>query len=69
MANDAREARPHREVGERYPSRRMLLFSQDIEEYAGLAVELLMQLLQGKRIAASQIVYRFRPVAAAAGKP
>ena len=58
----------HREVGERYPSRRMLLFTQDIEEYAGLAVELLMQLLQGKRVGSSHIVYRFKPVAIAAKK-
>jgi len=56
----------HREVGERYPSRRMLLFTQDIEEYAGLAVELLLQLLQGKRVGNSHLVYRFKPVGAAA---
>ena len=54
----------HREVGERYPSRRMLLFAQDIEEYAGYAAELLMRLLQGRRPGVSRVLYHFKPVTA-----
>ncbi|MBR7104605.1 MAG: GntR family transcriptional regulator [Lentisphaeria bacterium] len=52
----------HRELGERYPSGRMLLYRQDIEEYSGLAVNLLLSALRGKEIADPRVVYRFKPV-------
>ncbi|MBQ7696433.1 MAG: GntR family transcriptional regulator [Lentisphaeria bacterium] len=52
----------HRELGERYPSDRMLLYEQSIGEYAGLAVDLLLAALRGKEVPGSRIVYRFRPV-------
>jgi DNA-binding LacI/PurR family transcriptional regulator len=52
----------HRELGERYPSGRMLLYEQGIEEYAGLAVDLLLSALRGKEITQTRVVYRFKPV-------
>ena len=52
----------HRELGERYPSGRMILYEQGIEEYAGLAVDLLLSALRGKEIPESRVVYRFKPV-------
>ena len=52
----------HRELGECYPSGRMLLYEQCIGEYAGLAVDLLLSALRGKQIAENRVVYRFKPV-------
>ena len=52
----------HRELGERYPSGRMILYEQGIEDYAGLAVDLLLSALRGKEIPESRVVYRFKPV-------
>lgn len=52
----------HRELGERYPSGRMLLYEQGIEEYAGKAVDLLLCALRGKEISEPRVVYRFTPV-------
>ena len=52
----------HLELGERYPSGRMMLYQQSIEEYAGLAVDLLLSALRGKEINQKRVVYRFKPV-------
>ena len=52
----------HRELGERYPSNRMILFEQEIEAYALSAVELLMQFLRGSRVSDNKITYRFKPI-------
>ena len=51
-----------RELGERYPSGKMLLYEQSIEEYAGLAVDQLLAVLRGREVSRSRIVYRFKPV-------
>ena len=50
----------HEEIGERYPSRRMILYSQNVEEYARMAVDLLMRLLQGRNVTDAVEVYRFK---------
>jgi DNA-binding LacI/PurR family transcriptional regulator len=52
----------HTEVGEKYPSSEVVLFNQNIEEYAGLAVGLLMQLMQNKKAGDEKIVYHFNAV-------
>ncbi|MBQ7209162.1 MAG: GntR family transcriptional regulator [Lentisphaeria bacterium] len=52
----------HRELGERYPSGKMLLYEQSIEEYAGLAVDQLLAVLRGREVSNPRIVYRFKPV-------
>jgi DNA-binding LacI/PurR family transcriptional regulator len=52
----------HRELGENYPSDRMLLFEQSIGEYANMAVTLLQEQLRGQNIEKKRIVYRFKPV-------
>lgn len=53
----------HSELGEKYPSDRMILFRQDIERYASLAVELLLGVMRGTDPAKKQLSYRFTPVA------
>lgn len=52
----------HEEIGERYPSRRVILYSQNVEEYARMAVDLLMRLLQGRNVENATEVYRFKRV-------
>lgn len=52
----------HAELGECYPSDRMILFRQNIETYAALAVELLLDVLRGDRPEETQLFYRFDPV-------
>lgn len=49
----------HRELGEIYPSNRMILFEMSLTEYARLATDLFLQLLQGKTPASKRLVYRF----------
>ena len=53
----------HAELGEKYPSDKMILFKQNIEEYAALAVDLLLALLRGDNPAKKQLSHRFSPVA------
>lgn len=53
----------HAELGEKYPSDKMMLFKQNIEEYAALAVDLLLGVLRGDNPANKQLSYRFSPVA------
>ena len=50
----------HEEIGERYPSRRMILYSQNVEEYAKLAVDLLLKMLQGVDVSSPVVIYRFK---------
>ncbi len=50
----------HDEVGELYPSSDMLLYSQNMERYSQMAVELLLMLLQGKENDESVKYYRFK---------
>ena len=52
----------HAELGECYPSDRMILFRQNIERYAELAVGLLLEVLRGDRPEEKQLFYRFEPV-------
>lgn len=52
----------HAELGETYPSDRMILFRQDIEKYASLAVDLLLDVLKGCDPEKKQLSYRFNPV-------
>ncbi|MBE6390186.1 MAG: GntR family transcriptional regulator [Lentisphaerae bacterium] len=52
----------HTELQEKYPSDRMILFQQDIEKYAALAVELLLDVLRGGNPVPKQLSYRFEPV-------
>lgn len=52
----------HAELGELYPSDRMILFQQDIEKYAALAVDLLLGVLRGDDPREKQLSYRFKPV-------
>ena len=52
----------HAELQEKYPSDRMILFQQDIEAYAALAVELLLDVLRGGDPVPKQLAYRFEPV-------
>ena len=52
----------HRELGEKYPSDKMILFQQNIEEYATLAVELLLNVLRGDAPEEKQLLYRFTSV-------
>ena len=49
----------HKELGEHYPSRKMLLFEQNIEEYAVAAVELLIRVLRGLEPPKKKLQYRF----------
>jgi len=58
----------HRELDECYPSGSMLLFEQSIEDFALLAVDLLLRLTQDRKTAGKQIIYRFNPIAGAAPK-
>jgi DNA-binding LacI/PurR family transcriptional regulator len=51
----------HEEIGERYPSPRMILYSQNVEEYANLAVGLLIKMMQGAAVNGStMITYKFK---------
>ena len=52
----------HKELEEIYPSNKMVLFEQSIEEYAKCAVSLLLSILQGKEKEknSNRIVYRFK---------
>ena len=50
------------ELDEKYPSDRMILFRQDIEKYAALAVDLLLDVLRGGDPGTKQLSYRFEPV-------
>ncbi|MBR2435665.1 MAG: GntR family transcriptional regulator [Lentisphaeria bacterium] len=52
----------HSELGERYPSDRVILFRQDMEEYASLAVDVLLDALRGGKTQVKQFYYRFTPV-------
>ena len=52
----------HDELGEKYPSDRMILFRQKIEEYAAMAVDLLLDVLRGYKQEQKQLYYRFIPV-------
>ena len=52
----------HGELKERYPSERMILFQQNIEEYATLAVDLLLNVLRGTTPSEHRLSYRFIPV-------
>ncbi|MBE6364738.1 MAG: GntR family transcriptional regulator [Lentisphaerae bacterium] len=52
----------HAELNEKYPSDRMILFRQDIEKYASLAVELLLNVMRGEDPGIKQLSYRFEPV-------
>lgn len=52
----------HGELGERYPSDKMVLFRQDIEKYATLAVELLLDVLRSGSSQKQKLYYRFQPV-------
>ena len=52
----------HGELKERYPSGKMILFQQNIEEYATLAVDLLLSVLRGTTAAEQRLSYRFVPV-------
>lgn len=52
----------HAELGERYPSGRMILFKQNIEVYAAMAVDLLLEILRGGQPEEKQLFYRFEPV-------
>ena len=52
----------HDELGEKYPSDRMILFRQKIEEYAAMAVDLLLDVLRGYKQEQKQLYYRFTPV-------
>ena len=52
----------HGELKERYPSGKMILFQQNIEEYATLAVDLLLNILRGSSPTEKRLSYRFVPV-------
>jgi DNA-binding LacI/PurR family transcriptional regulator len=52
----------HAELGEKYPSDRMILFQQEIEKYASMAVSLLLDVLKGSDPVTKQLSYRFNPV-------
>lgn len=52
----------HRELGERYPTDRVLLFEQSISEYARLAVDLLMSQLRDGKCKKTRIMYGFKPL-------
>lgn len=52
----------HGELNEKYPSDRMILFRQNIEEYAALAVNLLLEILRGETPENKKLSYRFTPV-------
>ena len=49
----------HKELNELYPSGRMILFGQNIEDYARLGVDLLLGNLRGEISAPRKLVYRF----------
>ena len=55
----------HEEIGERYPSPRMILYSQNVEEYAKLAVDLLLRMVQGAAVDAPVATYEFRELSRA----
>ena len=57
----------HDEIGERYPSSRTILYSQNVEEYARMAVGLLLRMLREQRVEHPVMRYNFRQVSAAAG--
>ena len=52
----------HGELEEKYPSDKMILFRQNIEEYAALAVDLLLECLRGSTPENKQLSYRFIPL-------
>ena len=52
----------HRELGEIYPSDKMILFEQEIEKYAQMSVSLLLDVLKGNYPEKKQLSYRFTPV-------
>ena len=52
----------HGELKERYPSGKMILFQQNIEEFATMAVDLLLSILRGVAPAEQRLLYRFTPV-------
>ncbi len=52
----------HAELGELYPSDKMILFQQNIEAYAALAVDLLLEVMRGRKSMEKQLFYRFEPV-------
>lgn len=52
----------HRELKERYPSGKLVLFRQDIEQYATLAVDLLLDVLRTGDRRDRQICYKFELV-------
>ncbi len=50
----------HRELGELYPSNRMVLFEMSIAEYVQHATDFLLEMLQGKEKLPRRSVYRFK---------
>ena len=52
----------HKELGERYPTDKLSVFQQEIETFATMAVELLLDVLRGIQPEKKQLVYRFTPV-------
>ena len=50
----------HEEIGERYPSPRMILYLQNVEEYARMAVGLLLKMLQGVIVNDTMVTYKFK---------
>lgn len=52
----------HQELGERYPSGKVILFQQEIEKYAKQALQLLLDNIQGKNIENQIKYYRLVPV-------
>jgi len=50
----------HEEIGERYPSPRMILYSQNVEAYAKQAVALLLKMLQGAVVNDTMVTYKFK---------
>ena len=50
----------HDEIGERYPSSRMILYSQNVEEYSRMAVDLLLRMLQGLPVGSPVKIYKFK---------
>ena len=52
----------HKELGERYPTDKLSVFQQEIETFATMAVELLLDVLRGIQPENKQLFYRFTPV-------
>jgi len=52
----------HRELGESYPVSRMVIFEQSVEEYARMAVHLLLEVLREGRTASPHRTCRFNQV-------